>query len=102
MYDKQELSLNPFPFAGLSSGISVKYDYDLIVIGGGSGGLACSKEGWCNIQHHEKCSFQPAISILKYNMHILFHHAGFCYNSVFLLRYFSTSQLLSSERKWLF
>lgn len=22
-----------------------KYDYDLVVVGGGSGGLACSKEG---------------------------------------------------------
>jgi hypothetical protein len=26
---------------------SVKYDYDLVVIGGGSGGLACSKVSKC-------------------------------------------------------
>ena len=28
------------------SEIEEKYDYDLIVIGGGSGGLACSKVIW--------------------------------------------------------
>lgn len=36
--------------AALSTCISIsllpgKFDYDLVVIGGGSGGLACSKEG---------------------------------------------------------
>uniref|UniRef100_A0A669DJ27 thioredoxin-disulfide reductase (NADPH) n=2 Tax=Oreochromis niloticus TaxID=8128 RepID=A0A669DJ27_ORENI len=36
-------SMTRIPLAG-SQG---KYDYDLLVIGGGSGGLACSKEGEC-------------------------------------------------------
>ena len=31
-----------------------KYDYDLLVIGGGSGGLACSKEGIVKFRSVEK------------------------------------------------
>ena len=37
--------IKPFRHAG-------KYDYDLVVIGGGSGGLACSKEGEFVVIHH--------------------------------------------------
>ena len=29
----------------LGSAVSQNYEYDLLVVGGGSGGLACSKEG---------------------------------------------------------
>ena len=60
--------------------LSCKYDYDLLVVGGGSGGLACAKEGKAVVEIHLELQavmyadlFVPAASQLGARVAILDH-----------------------------
>ncbi|XDV21318.1 hypothetical protein PO909_026433, partial [Leuciscus waleckii] len=45
-----------------------KFDYDLVVIGGGSGGLACSKEGICHLYFAVLDYVEPSLKGTKWGL----------------------------------